>query len=526
MTTVAQHVLCIDLGTSGPKVAIVSADGEVRAHAFAPVDLELSPGGGAEQSPEKWWQAIGEASRKTMESGADYRDQIGAVSVTAQWSGTVPVDSQGDAIGNAIIWMDSRGAKYIEKKVGGALNISGYGIHRLPTLLRLTGGVPGLSGKDPVSHILWLQHERPEVYEQARYFLEPKDYLNMRLTGEVAASFDSIVLHWVTDNRDPNNVSYSEKLLRIMGLDGEKLPPLRPATEVLGALTDEAAKFLGAPAGLPVMTGTPDMQSAALGSGAVRDFETHLYVGTSSWISGHVPFKKADVIRNVASLPAALPGRYFVANEQETSGACLNALANNWLFPKDSLSDKGPGEDIFQRFDKAAAAIAPGAENLIFTPWLNGERSPMDDHTTRGGFYNMSLKTTREHMVRAVFEGVAFNTRLLLGAVEHFMGDKIPAINIIGGGAKSDVWCQIFADILDRPIRQVEDPIHANARGAAFVAALGLGWRTVDELSKSTPVSQTFEPTQAHREQYDRLFGTFQNIYSANKTIYKRLNKQ
>ena len=218
--------------------------------------------------------------------------------------------------------------------------------------------------------------------------------------------------------------------------------------------------------------GTPDVQSAAIGSGAVRDFEGHLYVGTSSWITCHVPFKKTDLLHGIATLPSPLPGKYYVADEQESAGACVNWLRDNVLYPDDRLRETPVPVDVFARIDALAAACPRARAACIFTPWLNGERTPVDDHRLRGGWHNISLRTTRAEMVRAVLEGVAFNSRWLLGTVEKFVGTPFPWLNFVGGGAQSDLWCQIMADVLARPIRQVEQPVHANTRGAALLAAL------------------------------------------------------
>ena len=240
---------------------------------------------------------------------------------------------RGATLGNAIIWMDARGAPYVKRITSGPLRLEGFGIDKLWTWIRLTGGIPSASGKDPIAHILFLKHEKPDIYQAAYKFLEPKDYLNLRLTGRYAASYDSITLHWVTDNRQIDRIDYHDGLLRMAGLDRDTLPDLKPAVDILGPLMPESAEALGLPPGLPVVMGTPDLHSAAIGSGAVQDYEAHLYIGTSSWLTCHVPFKKTDLLHNMAAIPSAIPGRYFIANEQETAGGCLAFLRDNILFP-------------------------------------------------------------------------------------------------------------------------------------------------------------------------------------------------
>ncbi len=518
----AESILAIDLGTSGPKVALVTTEGEVLASEVESTELFLSEGGGAEQDPDDWWRAIRAAARRITDRAEI--DRIIAVAVTSQWAGTVPVDARGNALGRAIIWLDSRGAKYVPEVAGGLIRIQGYGALKLESWLRKTGGVPSLAGKEPVAHILFLRHERPEIYEAAHKFMEPKDYLNLRLTGRFLATTDSIALHWVTNNRNIDDIHYDDQLLGQTTLPREKLPDLMRAVDVIGTLTPIAARELGLNENTKVVGGTPDVPAAAVGSGAVEDFDGHIYVGTSSWLTCHVPFKKTDLVHNMASLPSALPGRYFVGNEQETAGACLTWMRDDVLFRDDALDPGPPPDDAFERFGELAAEAPAGSDKLIFTPWLYGEHTPVANPYLRAAFSNVSLRTTRAHMIRAVMEGVAYNTRWLMGGVESFISRKFEALRFIGGGAKSSLWCQIYADVLDRPIDRVADPLSANVRGAAFVAAVGLGKLEVSQIPSKVPVEKRYFPNPAHRAIYDELFDAFLEIHKSNERIYGRLN--
>jgi xylulokinase len=511
------YVLAIDLGTSGPKVALVSERGKIIGKATESVDLLLFEGGGAEQDPRAWWTAIVEATRATLEQAPDAT--ISAVSVTTQWSGTVAVDAQGDPIGNAIIWMDSRGARYLpEITAPGHIKIQGYDPRRARKWVSLTGGAPSGAGKDPIAHILYLRNERPDVYAAAAKFLEPKDYINLRLTGIPKATYDSIALHWLTDNRDPDDVTYDDDLLAYADLERTQLPTLCHATEMVGGLTATAAAELGVAAGTPVVGGTPDVHSAGIGAGTIRDNAAHLYIGTSSWLSCHVPYKKTDLIHSIASLPAAVPGRWLVANEQEAAGKAVDWFAGV-MFPGRPLD-----EDLYSELTEIAESVPPGSRGVIFTPWLYGERTPVEDATLRAGFFNQSLGTGQPEMARAVFEGVAYNTRWLLETVERFTKRRFDHIAMVGGGAQSELWAQIHADVLDRVIVRREDPIWVNVRGAGMLghAALGtIGWGAIDEL---IPTASVHEPQAANRDVYDTGYATFRSIHKANRGIYRRLN--
>jgi xylulokinase len=526
-------ILAIDLGTSAVKLAAVTIRGHILGGDVEPLELDLLPDGGAEQDPESWWSAIVRGTRRLLDQGVVSADDIIGINVSSQWSGTVAVDARGKPLRPAIIWMDSRGEPHVRRVAHGFMPIEGYGLARLLTWVRLTGGAPTLSGKDPLGHILYLQSEHPGVYRDTYKFLEPKDWLNLRLSGRFASSYDSITLHWVTDNRDLQRINYDERLLQMTGLPREKLPDLVPAATVLGPLQPEAARALGLSDKVQVVTGAPDILAAAVGSGAVRDHEPHLCIGTSSWLSCHVPYKKTDVLHQMGTLPSALPGRYLLTNEQESAGICLSFLKDNILFGHEELARDGnphddhgqASADLYKVLEREAERIPAGSDQLIFMPWLNGERSPVDDQRLRGGFFNQSLKTTRGHMVRAVLEGVAYNSRWLFTYVEKFVGRRLDSIRIIGGGARSKLWCQIVADVLDRRIQQVDEPVLANARGAAFQAAVALGHLTVDEIPSLVPIANTFEPNPRNRGLYDELFREFVNLYKCNKAIFARLNR-
>jgi xylulokinase len=511
--------LAIDLGTSGCKVALVSADGLLRGAEFEPVDLVLVPGGGAEQDPDDWWRAVVTAARRTTNAHPTEAAAVTAVGVTAQWSGTVAVDGNGDHLGNAIIWMDSRGAPYVREMIRGPIRITGYGIGKALRWIRLTGGGPTKSGKDPIAHIAWLQAERPKVFEEAAVFLEPKDYLNLRMTGRAVATFDSISLYWLTDNRDPDRVHYDDRLLRLAGVDRSRLPDLIRATDVVGPVLPHVAAQLGIPPGTPVFGNTPDLQSAGIGAGTVKDYAAYLYIGTSDWLSCHVPYKATDLFHNIASLPSPLPGRYFVCNEQDNAGVCLDHLANLLIGPD---ADRA---SAYRAFDEAAARAPAGAGGVLFTPWLNGERTPVENSTLRAGFFNQSLSTGRDDLVRAVFEGVALNIRWLLETVERFTKRRLEPVTMVGGGACSDIWCQIHADVLRRSIRRTENPIMANARGAGLLALAAREEIETAEIPALVPISATYEPNPATGDLYREAYRTFRSIHKAIRPTYGRLNR-
>jgi len=519
------YILAIDHGTSGIKASIVSIYGKVIAFEYAKTPIYYLPRGGAEQDPEEWWQALVSASKRLMQKGIVPKEEVVAVCVSSTFSSTVAVDKDGNHLMNSITWMDSRGAPYVQKLMGGFPSVEGYNLFQLLRWIPKTAGGPTLSGKDDIAHVLLIKHEFPQIYEKTCMFLPSKDYLNLRLTGEFAASYDSIQLFWVTDIRDINHIRYDDKLIRILGLDRDKLPPLKYSIDILGKLAPQVADEIGLSRDVQVVMGSPDHQCACIGSGAVRDFEGHIYIGTSSWVQCIIPFKKTDLLHSIASFPTSIPGKYYSVNEQDIAGGCLNFLFDNILYYKNRLLTGKPPVDPYAEMNEIAKTVPAGSHKLIFTPWLNGERTPVDDNSLRGGFFNVSKTTNTDHIVRAVLEGVAYNTRWSLMYVERFIKRQMDPINMVGGGAKSDVWCQIFADVLNRAIRQVKDPMQANARGAAFIAAVGLGHIRFEDIPNLIEYEHIYQPHPENRKIYGELFREFVNIYKNNKAMYRRLNR-
>lgn len=517
-------ILAVDLGTSSMKVALIGLSGQVLGWEVEPLRLILTPDGGAEQSPEEWWQAFLLAGRRLLSRDPALAASVAGVCCSTQGEGTLAVDERGQALMNCILWMDMRAAPYLRQHFKGLINVTGAGLLRTLRWVYLTGGMPSATGKDPAGHMLLIRERFPEIYARTYKFLNVLDYLNLRLTGRFCATFDSILTSWVTDNRDPDAIHYHSALLGDSGIDTEKFPEILPCTRVLGTLKPEVSEALGLGASVQVVAGAIDNTAAAVGSGAVQDYAAHLYIGTSSWIAAHVPYKKTDILASMASVPCALPGRYLLTALQATAGGNLTFLRDNILYHQDELLQEAAVPDIFKVLDQIAARTPAGANGVIYTPWIWGERAPVDDRSLRAGLYNLSLNSTREDLIRAMLEGIALNTRWLLGPVEKFLGRRLDSINIVGGGAQSDVWCQIFADTLGLAVKQVADPVYANARGAAWIGAAGLGLLSFQDIPSLVKFKQIYRPVPANQALYNSRFETFKSIYAQMKPVYHRLN--
>jgi xylulokinase len=518
-----RYVLAVDLGTGGPKVGLVSLTGRIAWRDHCPVATRRLPGGGAVQDAEVWWKLVLDAAGRALASGVVAPSRVEAVSCTGQWSSTVPVDEDGLPVGDCLLWMDSRGAPYAREIIGGPL--SGFAPRPLVTWVRRSGGAPSTTGADPIGHMLHILRAEPETAAATRWFLEPVDYLSMRFTGVATASHASMIGAWLTDNRHLDRMSYDADLIRLAGLSLRRLPPLHPTGSVVGMVQPDVARPLGLADDVSVVTGTPDLHSGALGAGAMLDYEAHLAISTSSWLGCAVPFKKTDIFHQIASVPGLTDDRYLVANNHETGGACLQWFRDHVVAPDDALAAKDRTPPSFAALTALAASVPPGAGDVVFTPWLAGERSPVDDRNARGGFHNLSLGTSRAHLARAVLEGVAYNSRWLHEAVERFVKRRLDQIRIIGGGAQSDLWCQIHADVLDRTVERVAEPVDANLRGAALLAGLALGAVRPDEVRDLVPVDAVFRPDPSTRAAYERLYREFPKLYERQKGMFRRLNR-
>jgi xylulokinase len=517
-----QWVLAFDHGTSGLKTALVSVDGAVGAFEFEAVATRFAEGGAAEQDPEAWWQALVATARRILARDDINPADVVAVAVSSTFSTTVAVGPDGSHLAPALTWMDSRGAPYVRRLVGGFPSVHGYGLTGAARWIARTAGGPSLSGKDDIAHVLWWREQMPQVYAAARAFLPSKDYLNLRLTGRLAASYDSVHLFWLTDIRDPAAIDWDADLVRRVGIDPDKLPPLVGATDILGDLTPAVAAELGLPAPVPVVAGSPDHQSALVGSGAVEDFQAHLYIGTSSWIECLVPTKKTDLLHSIATFPSSFIGRYQMINEQDLAGGALSFLADNVLFDSGHLVPASPVANRYRLLDGLAAEAAAGAGGVLFTPWLNGERTPVDDPGLRGGFHGLSTTTRLPQIVRAVLEGVALNTRWMLGHAERFAGRRFDTLRLVGGGGASPLWAQIFADVLERRIEVAQDPLEANARGAALLASLAIGRCSQAELAAAVRVAAVFEPDASLGALYRGLFDDFLYVHRSTRGLAAR----
>ena len=479
-----------DLGTGGVKAVLADERGTIAATAFAKYPLTHPQPHWAEQRPDDWWDAIAKTTRELLATSGLAPSDIAALGCAGQMLALVPMGADARPTRPAISWLDARAeqqARAMIRRSGGA---------RLMYLL--AGALP--TGKDIVAKIAWLAEHEPDVFARTAAFCDATGYVVARATGRLVcdptcAGGTGIV--------DAKTLRWSRLLAWLARVPIEKLPPILRSTDIVGGLTDEAASDLGLAPGTPVIAGMADIPAAAVGSGATGHGDAHVYLGTSSWI-GVTSRKPGSVAAaGIASVPAGDSSLSLLIGESETAGACVD-----WLLRTAGVADQARAD-----LDALAASVEPGAEGLLFLPWMFGERSPVPDAKVRGAFINLSLEHGRAHLLRAVYEGVAHNLAWILDAMGQ-TGHACPTLRAIGGGAQSDLWLQVLADVTGRRVDRVADAQQAGALGIALTAAVATGAiASQASIADVVRVTTSFSPRPAHRARYACDHAAFRALY-------------
>lgn len=524
--SVDKYIVSHDLGTSADKAILISVHGEIIGTSKKSYPMYHPKSGYAEQNPDDWWDAVCETTSTVITNTKINPDKIVGMTFAAQMQGLTPVDKDGTPLMNAMTWLDSRAADIIHQIIWRPPRIAGYNLQNLIRFLKITGGCPGHHGKDQIGKILWLQQNKPEIFHTTHKFLDVKDYVVYKLTGRMTTSIDLAYVWWLLDTRK-KQYKWNERLCTLAGITPDLLPEVKGSSEIVGQITQEAAKRTGLNPGTPIINGAGDMSAAAIGSGAIEDGELHINLGTSDWVGGHFKKRKIDVFHYAGCIGSAYPNAYYLAMaHQETAGVCIEWLKKNIFMKLNHDSSMYDESHIFyEKLDQFAEQAEPGSRNLIFTPWMFGERTPLDDDFVRAGFYNLGLKHDITHLARAVLEGITFNVNWALDTIENLYS-RVDSLKIIGGGARSALWCQIVADITNRTIHQIEQPQQAGARGIALLASMSLGFiDSYQKIKDYIKTRKTFYPEPKNRKKYDELYNSFKKIYANNKKWFSKINR-
>lgn len=508
-----RHVLAIDLGTSGPKVALVSESGGVAAQAVRRVETRMISPAGAEQNPEEIWAELRSAAREVVGTAQLPPEAITAVACTAQYSSIVPVDAEGNTVANLLLWMDGRGGPH-------AAALHQRHPEAFARWIEVHGFPPLSSGVDSLSKMLWLREEHPGLWRRTRCFLEPVDWMLMRLTGRFTANVGTAYTMLLTDGRRLESLAWASELLEIAGVPADKLPELVPQGSVIGTLRPAVAEELGLCPHTRVLSGTNDTQAAALATATFRPGAGAINIGTTGQVLAHLDERRADLGNALVSMPSPLAGRYMVMAENGIAGGALEHFLRSVVFAADPIAAHGAA-DPFTGVDRAVRETPAGASGLLFLPSLTVTGAPDGNASARGAFVNLSLKTDRCCMVRAILEGVALGLRRIVPAVERLAGSSFAELRFSGGGARSDAWAQILADVLGRPVLPLADPVHSNNRASALLAFASLGIASIEDVDRFCPVRARLEPQPANRALYDEAYARFSATYEALRPVLR-----
>jgi xylulokinase len=511
------YVLSIDLGSSSLKAAVVGIDGRIAGTGVRSIPTRRPSAGAAEQDPREIWNAVVDATADAMRSFGGAAGDVIAATCASQYFSLVPVDRSGDAVGNLIMWSDERGAPFCQAV---------YGEHpeAMGQWLATTGFLPVPSGNDSLSHALYLKHREPQTYERAFKLLEPADFIVARLTGRCVTNPCTGFAQLLIDNRDLTRPAYDGSLIAMSGLEREKLPDIVDVGSCVGTLTTAAAAALGLTATTRVFTAVNDTQAVSIGTGTQMPGRAGINVGTTCQVLGFLDSLRTDPQNNLFAMPSALPGRYNLMAENGLGGRLLQHFLENLAFPSDALSTQAP-PDLYAGVAAALANEPPGSGGVLYLPWLTGSNSPEANPAMRSAFLNISIDTTRASMLRAVIEGVTFNLFWQLGHAEPLLGGKLGELRFAGGGAQYDAWAQTVADIMNRPVEQMDDPRHINNRATALLGFAELGLASLDDAARFFPIRRRFEPRNKLRAMYDHLFGQFQDAYGQTRPICEALRE-
>ncbi len=487
-------VLAIDLGTGGPKVALVGVDGSTLAWRSRPVHTTFVDGGGAEQDPGEMWTAIVAAAREVLDA-VQPRPPIVGVAVTSQYMSIVPCTSDGRPTGPCILWMDTRGGAHSRSLLTDEsfmLFIERHGLMPLP------------SGADNVAHCHVLQTHHPEAYAAADVLVEAMDYVTGRLVGRVTSTQSTAFGQLVCDNRAWGSVIHDPDLLAATRLDPSKLAPLVPLDEVIGGVGAAVAAELGIAAGTPVVPGTIDSITSAVGAGALEPTSGSVIIGTTSVMVTHLTEHRGDITAGILSVPSPVPHMYYAMAENGLGGRAFE-----W-------SQRFLGYDSPDTALGDAATVAAGSDGALFLPWLLGSIAPNPNDDVRAAFVGLGLHHDRRHAIRATLEGIALNLAWLLPPLEGFVGNRFPYLRFGGGGALSPLWGQILADATNLPVHRLAEPRATNARGAAFLAFAQLGLLDLATVPDLLQVQQVHEPDPANRATMDRALARLVALHPAH----------
>jgi xylulokinase len=501
-----RYLLAHDLGTSGNKATLFTVDGKLIANKTYPYGTRFFNNNWAEQSPHDWWQAVC-FSTKELVQDIDV-NEIAVVGFSGQMMGCLCVDKDGKPLRDSIIYCDQRA---VQETTSLLQNINAQDLYKI------SGHRPSASYS--IEKLMWVKNNEPETYKKTYKILHAKDYINFKLTGKMFTEYTDASGMNVFDL---NTYTWSDKIIAAAGIDGDKLPDAKESTFVIGEITPEAAEETGLKAGIPVVAGGGDGLCAAVGVGSVKPGMVYNYLGSSSWIALATEKPFYDDQMRTFVWAHAVPGYVQPCGTMQTAGSSYNWLKNELCKIETAEAEK-QGISPYEVINQKIALSPPGANGILFLPYLLGERTPRWNPKARGAFIGLNLEHKREDVLRSVLEGVAFNLGIILDILRKDVPD-IHEITVIGGGAKGEVWRQILADVWNVKILKPNYLEEATSMGAAIIGGVGVGvFKGFDVIDRFITIESVQEPIASNTEKYLKIKPVFDECYHSLVNVYDKL---
>ncbi|MCK4682976.1 xylulokinase [Candidatus Bipolaricaulota bacterium] len=501
-------ILSHDLGTTGNKATLFDTEGNLLASSYNEYPTNYFGHNCVEQNPNDWWEAVCSSTKGVLAEANILPKDIACVSFSGHMMACLPVDKNANPLRPCIIWADSRSVEQAQRLVDQVGMEEGY---------KITGHQ--LLAMYSAAKIMWVKDNEPEVFKKTYKFLHVKDFITAKLTGA-----------FVTDLSDASGMDlfdlkkreWSEHLLRASQIPVEILPDPHPSTYVAGEVTKKAAEEVGLIPGIPVVIGGGDGPCAAVGSGVVREGNAYNYFGSAAWIGIAASEPVYDPQMRTFTFFHLDPDLFMPVGASNNGGYSYQCFRDAvWSSEKAMVEDLNV--NIYDMMGIKAAGVTPGADKLLYLPYIRGERCPYNNPNARGVFLGLTPNHKREHLTRAVLEGVVLNQRMILDALES-QGAQVKEMCVIGGGAQSSLWRQIMADVYNKRILQPRLLQEATSLGAAIAGGVGVGlFKDFKAAEKMVQIVSTQDPNPEAHERYEKLYPVFKAAYSALVPIFEDL---
>ncbi len=500
-------LLAHDLGTSGNKATLFSEQGELVASCTRSYDTHFFHGNWAEQNPDDWWDAVCATTRQLLSDRNPAT--IACVTLSGQMMGCTPVDQRGRALRPSILYCDQRSeaeAEQLRERIA------------LTQFYQIVGH--RISPSYTLEKLMWLKVHEESVYRQTHVTLCAKDYINFQLTGQLATDFSDAS---GTNAFDLNTFRWSDQILELADIERGKFPIPRPSTDILGSVTAQAAAATGLLAGTPVAVGGGDGSCAGVGVGCVAPGSAYNYLGSSSWIALTVKQPIVDPHMRTMNWAHCVPGYLHPSGTMQAAGSSYQWLKNT-VCTQESAQAAADNVDVYELINRQISESPPGANGVIFLPYMLGERTPRWNPQARGAFIGLNLATTRADMLRAVMEGISMN----LGLIVDIFRNHVPLdrITVIGGGAKGAVWRQMLADIYNCRIEKPNYLEEATSMGAAVIGGVAIGlFDSFHVIDRFIHIEDVVEPIPEHQAVYRKIMPVFDKCYRDLVEVFSELSQ-